>query len=84
MSPQSDGPRLVTEGLTTIPAKESMMARDKSIPIDPIAVKRIRDYLRGAESRIRDVMDEPEGAAFHYFCGCAAAAQACLAYLGED
>ena len=60
------------------------MAEQQSTPIDPLAVERIRDYLRGAESRIRDVMDQPEGAAFHYFSGAATAARACLVYLGAD
>ena len=53
-------------------------------PIDPAAVDRIRDYLRGAESRVCDVMDQPESAAFHYFSGAATAARACLVYLGAD
>ena len=45
LSPQSGGPRLVTEGLTTIPAKESMMARDKSTPFneEPTSVYRYYD-----------------------------------------
>lgn len=51
---------------------------------DPAAIERIRDYLKGAESRVRETKGDPDGAAFHYFCGCAAAAQACLAYLGEN
>ena len=53
-------------------------------PVDPAAVDRIRDYLRGAESRVCDVMDQPESAAFHYFSGAATAARACLVYLGAD